>query len=375
MSPSTQLFPEVIDGSTLGARPSSDIYLPIGVEGQSDNAGTVAINVLKFVSRPSEADDWFGPVSSLGMLVKFILGQGAGPVWAIASKKGSTPSLVERQVAWQTLEGRREIRIRLTDNAVQANHVALGTSCDNANLLNNKQFAICGMAAATTKAALLTAAAAMASKRSVLVGPGVYDELGVLNSGVYYAAAVAAAVAQNSDPADDLDTFTLPKLTGMEKDALGNDLFRQIVVAGVVQNDFEDLLQGGVSPAMRGIDGGVAISHLRMTYTTDSTFDALMTRIIMDQQFVLVRDSAIRFNSLRKGNTPDTRQQLASRIDALLKKLVDWIQPVELGDGTTGYGVRVDASADERQQIISYQGAIVRGTQTILVAPNFTIAV
>lgn len=371
----TQLFPEVIDGSTLGASPSSPIFLPIGIEGQSDSAGSIAANVVKLVSRISEAQDYFGPASSLTALISHVLNRGAGPVYAIASKKGSAPSLVERQASWQTLEASREIRIRLTDTGVQANLVALGASCDNANLINNKQFAFGGMPAATTKASLITAAGAISNKRVVLVGPAVYDDGGVLVTGVYAAASAAAAVAINDDPADDLDTFTLPKLSGLEKDANGNDIFRQIVVGGVVQNDFEDLLQGGVSPLMRGLDGGVAISHLRTTYTVDGTFDALMTRIIMDQQFVLVRDTAMRFNSLRKGNTPDTRGQLASRIDALLKRISDWIQPVELGDGTTGYGVVVESADAGRRQVISYQGAIVRGTQTILVAPNFTISV
>jgi hypothetical protein len=182
-------------------------------------------------------------------------------------------------------------------------------------------------------------------------------------------------VAQNADPADDLDTATIPKMTSMEKTAAGYDLLRRIVVSGTAQNDFEDLLQGGVSPIMPGLNGGVAISHLRMTYKTDSSFDALMTRIIVDQIFTLVRDYCEDFNQLRRGNTPTTRAQLASAVDALLKEHSDWIQPVLLPDGTTtGYGVTVTASADQRQQIVNYQGMIVRGVQTILISGNLTIA-
>lgn len=375
MTVSTQLFPEIVDGSTLNARVTSGVFLPIGVEGQSDSAGSVAINVTKLVTRNSEADDFFGPVSSLSTLVKYLLDRGAGPVYAIASKKGSFPSLADRQVSWQALEANTKVRIRLTDTSVQANLVALAVSCDNANLLNNKQFAIAGMPAATSKAALITAAAAVASKRLCLVGPAIYNQLGTLLSGVYTAASIAALVALNSDAADDLDTLTIPLASGMELDASGNDVFRRLVVSGVVVNDFEDLLQAGVSPIMPGINGGVAISHLRTTYTTDTTFDALMTRVIMDQLFVLVRDKALKFNALRKGNTKTNRDQLASSVDALLNTLGDLVQPVEQPDGTDGYGVRVDASVDNRQQIISYQAEIVRGTSTVLVAPSFTIAV
>jgi hypothetical protein len=371
---SLQLFPEVIDGSTLGERVSSSIFLPIGIEGRIDSDGSAVAGQLKLISRESDAVAFFGAVSSLTTAIKYLLRRGSGPVWAIASKKNGAPLLADRQAAWQTLEAKREIRIRLTDSIVQADHVALATSCDNANILNNKQFAVYGMASGTTKSNLISAAQAANSKRSVLVGPAVYDDTGVLISGAYAAMSVAARVAQNNDPSDDLDTVVLPLLTGMEHDANGNDLFRQIVVGGVLQNDFEDMLQDGVSPLMPGLDGGVAISHLRMTYTDDSTFDSLMTRIIMDQLFILVRDYATRSLALRKGNNAASRAQLRSGIDALLRAQKDILTPVDLGDGTTGYGVTVTSSPDERQMIIGYQGEIVRGTQTILVAPSLTIA-
>jgi len=376
---STQLFPEVIDGSTLNERGTQAIYLPIGVEGQKDAGGTSAINVLQKITRPADADTLFGPASSLAAIVKFLLDQGAAPVYAIASKSGSAPTLVERQATWQTLEADRRIRIRLCDSTVDADLAGLAVSCKNANLLNNKQVAFVGKPAATTKATLIATSTAVnadvdGGKRTVVVAPAVYDANGVLRSGIYAAAAVAARVALNNDPADDLDTATLPNLTGMEKDASGNDLFRILVVAGVVVNDFEDLLIGGVSPLMPGLTGGVAISHLRMSYKTDSSFDALMTRLIMDQSFVLVREYAYKFNQLRKGNTEASREQLRSGIDALLGTLGDWIKKVDLGDGTSGYDVQVSASLDERQQIISYRGEIVRGVQTIVVAPSFTIA-
>lgn len=370
---SVQLFPEVIDGSTLGARVTNPVYLPVGLEGRAESDGTGNVAQLYEISRPSEAITIFGAASSLAALCKLLLDRGAVLVYAVASAKGALPTLVQRQAAWATMEAKREIRIRLTDSVVQADHVALGVSCDNANLLNNKQFAIVGMAAATTKANLITAATAIASKRVCLVGPAVYDENGVLLVGNFLAAAIGAMVAQNGDPSDDLDTATIPKLTGMEKDALGNNLFRSIVVAGVVVNDFEDLLQGGVSPVMPGLNGGIAISHLRMTWKADTTFDALMTRIIMDQLFVLIRESAMSFMTLRKGNTPVTRQQLQSRIDALLKANGDIVMPIIQGDGTPGYNVVVDKDTSGRQMIIGYGGEVVRGTQTILVNGNLII--
>ncbi|HKU52526.1 MAG TPA: hypothetical protein VJQ25_08665, partial [Nitrospira sp.] len=180
-------------------------------------------------------------------------------------------------------------------------------------------------------------------------------------------------LALNPDFSDDLDTADLPRLTAIEKDTTGNDLFRILVVAGVVVNDFEDLLQGGVSPLMPGINGGVAISHLRTTFQADSTFDSLMTRVIVDQVFIIVRDYCLNFNQLRRGNTEVTRESLRSAVDALLRENSDLLTPVELGDGTQGYDVQVTSSPDGRQQIVSYRGVVVRGVSTIVVAGNLTI--
>lgn len=374
---SMQLYPEVIDNTVLNQKPQGSIYLPIGIEGAIGAAGTGTAGTTYVISRTSDADTLLDPSTILCKIVKLLLDRGAGPIFVTPSVKAPTAvTLPARQAAWAAQEANPQVRIRLTDSLLAADHAALATSCDNASLLQNKQFGIVGAAKATTKATLLTSATSAASKRLVMVAPGVVDELGITQDGNYTAAGIAAMVAQNANPADDLDTATIPKFTAMEQTASGYDFLRRLVVTGSVVNDFEDLLQGGVSPVMPGIAGGIAISHLRMTYKTDSTFDALMTRIIVDQVFVLVRDYCENFHQLRKGNTPTTRGQLASAVDALLKEHSDWIQPVLLPDGiTTGYGVTVTSSGDQRQQIVSYQGAVVRGVQTILISGNLTIAV
>jgi len=369
------MYPEVRDATTLGPLFSQALFLPIAVEGQADGAGSATAAVPYEISRPSDSDTRFGASSSLGLLVKFLLARGVPVVKAIASKKGSAPSLPERQAAWAVLESDQAVRIRLTDSVVQSDLVALADSCENADLINNKQIGFGGMAAATSAANLITAAAAIASKRFVLVGPAIIDENGVTLSGAFSAAAVAAEVAKNSDISDDLDTFPLPAFTGIEKDANGVPIFRVKVVAGSAVNDFETLLDGGVSPLRQGRNGGAEIAHLRMTYTTDTTMDALMTRLIMDQLFVDVRDYCENNQFLRRGNTEETRNDLKAGVEALLTERSNWVTPITQPDGTPGYGVAVQASADGRQVTISYTGNIVRGIQTILVDARLIIAV
>jgi hypothetical protein len=372
---SLQLFPEVIDGSTLGPSFSQPQFLPIAIEGQADSAGTGVVGSLYTILRPSEADTYFGPASSLATLVKFVLNRGISPVIATISAKGTVPNSTQRNAAWDLLESDVTARIRLTDSTTQADLVALADSCEAAELIQNKQFAVVGMPTGTSKTNYTAAATAIASKRAVLVAPAVVDSDGSVLSGAFAAAAVAVQVSANPDPTDDLDLSEIPNLTSIEKDSAGLDVFRIKVVSGTVTNDFEDLLQGGVSPLMPGRAGGVAISHLRMAYTTDGTFDALMTRVIVDQTFVNVREYCYDFNALRRGNTAENRELLRSGIEALLIEHQSWVRPLTQPDGTAGYNVSVVASPDERQMIVKYQGQVIRGVQTILIDADLFIAV
>lgn len=374
---SAQLFPEVRDKSGLGARRAQSFFLPIGIEGQADAAGSAVVAAVNQINRPSDADTLFGAASSLALMVKFLLGRGISPVFAVASVKSPTPpTLVQRQAAWATLEAHPLVRLRMTDDTAQATHVALAASCDNANLIYNKHIAFGGMPAGTTKAALITAAGAIANKRFVLIGPGVYDIVGTLMSGNYAAAAVAAAVSQNPDITDDLDLMLLVNLAGLELGANGLPIFTKRVASGVAVNDFEDLLQAGVSPVMADPDGsGVRVTHLRTTYVADTTFDALETRLIVDQIFLDVKNYVTNNNFLRRGNTPQTRDDLQAGVQALLAERSAWITPVVEPSGTLGYNVQVSPTTDMRGVTVRYEGTVVRNVQTVDVDASLTIPV
>lgn len=379
---SLMLDPRVLDASNLIPKPTQAIYLPVGVEGQMDNVGTAAIATPYSFTRVDSVNDAFGPASSLTRVIKALLDRGAGPVVGIASAKGSTPILSARQTAWEKLESDETIRLRLTDSEVQADLVALAISAANADLLYNKQIALAGMPAGTSKANLITAATAISGgaitqgSRAVLVGPGVYDSAGTLRGGSFAAAVVAAEVAQNSDPTNDLDLWDLPLLTGIEIDANGMPIFRRKVVAGVAVDDYEDLLQGGVSPLQPSrTPGGVSTTHLRTVYATNGTYDSLYTRIIVDQVFIDVKAYIYASNYLRAVNSEATRARIKSGVEALLNERNQWIKPVAQADGTLGYNVSVTSSLDERQVTVGYEGIVRRGISTVKVAANLTIPI
>src|SRR5262245_262832 len=380
---STLLDPRVIDASVLTPRQTSTIYLQPAVEGQADTAGTVKINVPTLISRLDQAADAFGPHSKLYLILAALLNRGAGPVIRVASVKGATaPTPAPRQARWEKREAGINVRVRLTDSEVQADLVALSASCANASLVDNKQIAFVGMPTGTTKAALLTAATAITSggeipaSRTCLVAPGVYDQAGTLRGGSLSAAVVAAEVAKNGNPSNDLDLWDIPQVLATELDAFGLPIFRRKVVSGVPMNDYEDLLQGGVSPLQPSrVAGGVATTHLRTAYTTNTAYDALYTRIIIDQLFVDVRDYLYNGGFFRQGNTEATRGWIAAGVKALLDERRAWLLPVQQADGTYGYKVNAVPSADMRQVIVGYEGIVVRGISTIKVAGNLSIPV
>ena len=369
------MFPEVRDVSSLTGVLNLDQFMVIGIEGQKDTAGTAVVATSYLVSDPNTADALFGPNSSLGKLVKFILAQGINYVYAVASASNTVPTLVQRQGAWTVLEENVDVRIRLTDSMVQADLAALADSCEWAEGIQNKQFCIVGLTTPSTSANLLAAAAAVSSKRGVVVGPGYYDDNGTLMQGNYVAARIACEVAKNPDIADDLDTLSLAATTGLEKDTNGMPLFRQKAGAGTPTNDFATLLAGGVSPLRQGRDGTAEVVHLRMTYTTDTTYDALMTLLIRDQLFLDIRSAVLApdVKALRRGNTADTRALISQIVDGVLRARQTWVQPKKLPNGQIGYGVTVTASADKRNITISYVGEIVRNLQKIDVNGQLTI--
>jgi hypothetical protein len=368
-------YPEIRDISTLTGVFNLDQYLVIGIEGQKDVGGSQAVAVPVFITSISQSDLAFGATSTLAGLVRYVLAQGINGVWAVASASGSAPTLIQRQTAWAFLEDNPDIRIRLTDSQVQAELVALADSCEFAEAIQNKQMAFVGLATPTTSGALTAAATAISSKRGILVGPGFYDENGILQPGKIAAARIACEVARNPDITDDMDTLALAGTTGIEKDAVSTmPIFRLKANGGAPINDFQVLLTAGVSPLRQGRAGQAEITHLRTTYITDTTYDALQTLLIRDETFVGLRAMLETQKFLRRGNTAQNRALCATLVESWLIAHGDWVEPRVQPNGELGYGVTVTPSPDLRKMIVDYFGTIVRNNQVIEIRGTLTIA-
>jgi hypothetical protein len=366
-------FPQIVDKTTLTGVFQADQFMVVGVEGQKDTVGTATLALPVLVRSPDDANTFFGPASSLGGLCKFLLTRGVTQIVAVASASNAVPILTARQAAWAALEDDPRVRIRLTDSVVQADLVAMADSCENCEQIQHKQFAVFQLAT-SVKATVTAAATAIASKRGVLTAAQVYDTNGVLLTGPYCAAMVAAMIATNQDIADSMNGAEVPATNGIEKEAAsGLPVYRLRTNGGTPLNDFQDLLTVGASPFQQAASGLAALTHLRTTWTTDTTFDALTTLLYKDQVFLDIRDLLLGQKFLRSGNTEKNRGMAGAMVDNYLTQHSDWIAPVNLPDGTVGYGVTVTPSADLKSFTIAYSGQVVRGTNVINIAGSLTI--
>jgi hypothetical protein len=366
-------YPQVVDKSTLTGVFQADQFLGIGVEGAAVAGATATIAVPYVVTSGDQANTLFGATSPLAKLCNLILGRGIGYVTAVASVLTGTPTLVQRQTAWTPLEENDTIRIRLTDSMVQADLVGLARSCEWAEGIQRKQFCCVGLASPSTKATAITAAGAILSKRAVLWSPCVYDTNGVLMTGSSTAALAASVIAQNPDIADSLNNAGINATAGIEKDAATMPLYRLHAGAGTPVNDFQDLLTVGISPLKQDGSGLAAFTHIRTTWTTDTTFDALTTLLIKDEVFIQLRNALVAAGLLRMPNTLSSRAFAAKIVDSWLKAHSDWVAPVALPNGETGYGVTTVPSVDLKSFTVNYKGQVVRGTNVININGTLTI--
>jgi hypothetical protein len=374
----SNLFPEVRDVSTVTGVFNQPTFMVIAIEGRGAAPGTAVVGTVYTCKTPQDADTRFGSTSSLAALVKFALGRGAEFVLATASSMSTAPTLVQRQTAWTALEENPTVRVRLTDSTAQADHVALADSCEWAEGIQNKQWAACGLALPSSSAGLTAAAGAIASKRAILVGPGIYDANGVLLDGSFAAAAWAVERAKNLDLSDDMDLVDIPGMTGIEKGTNGLPLFRLRAGAGVPVNDFETLLAGGVSPLMQSLGGSAAMTHARTTWTTDTTFDSLNTLLVKDQLFLDIRAIVQAQGVLKRPNIPFWQGLVASHVEDYLNGKSQgpdaWISAKLLPNGKIGFGVNIVPSSDGKTMTINYQAVINRGTQKVDVNGVLVIA-
>ena len=172
--------------------------------GGRKTVGLVAVNTkataktVYTITSYEEAVTTFGSAGGQDMaeLIRVILLNGAASVAAVPIAAST-----DYEAGFAVLEGQENVSVVVCDSTTQTDQQDLRDSVDAASAARRERIAVVGGAAGETVTNLISRAAALNSERVVLVAPGGTDEDGDALSGLTAAAAVAGAIAAQSDPA------------------------------------------------------------------------------------------------------------------------------------------------------------------------------
>ena len=321
-----------------------------------------AMTAVQFTAA-ADADELYGSsgdgVTALPELVRAALKNGASSVVAVPAAVGDDSADADAYAeALAVLADQEDVAVVIcdsTDADVQAAVLAHVQDCSDAR---KERIAVLAGEAGETVSALIERAAALNSERIVLTAPAPVDSSGdALADGTLAAAAVAGAIAGESDPALPLGGAELAGLSGLE--------------CTYTDDELDLLIPGGVTP-LESVGGVISVVRGVTTRTTtsgvsDSTWRELSTIRIIDNVIPDIRD-ALRLRFARTKNTAQTRSAIASQVIVLLEDKVDR-QIIESYDSVT-------AEADEDDPtvcVVEFNFAVVHGLNQIHISAHITV--
>ena len=328
--------------------------------GGRKTVGLVAVNTkataktVYTITSYEEAVTTFGSAGGQDMaeLIRVILLNGAAAVAAVPIAAST-----DYEAGFAVLEGQENVSVVVCDSTTQTDQQDLRDSVAAASAARRERIAVVGGAASETVTNLISRAAALNSERVVLVAPGGTDEDGTALSGLTAAAAVAGAIAAQSDPALPLSGAELTGLHGLSQQY--ND------------NDIDLLVRGGVTP-LESVAGVVSPVRGITTRTTtggaaDTTWRELTTILIVDDVIPAVRQ-ALRSKFTRAKNTAQSRSAIRSQVIVELEKKV----AEEIIDS---YGeVTVSPSEDDPAVcLVEFSFAVAHGLNQIYLTVHITV--
>ena len=286
----------------------------------------------------------------MSTLLRLLFLGGASTVEAVAV------SGEDYESAFKTLESLEDVHIVVCDSGELTVQQVLRSSLEAASAARKERIGVVGMNKASSSD-LTGRAKALNSERMVLVGPDVLDANGKTLSGVFAAAAVAAAIAVTRDP-------TIP-LNGSELYGLGG-------VSELYDDNTVDLLvRGGVTP-LEAVGGTVSPIRGITTRTTtgdiqDTTWRELTTILTADDVIPAIRQS-LRARFSRTKNTVQTRGAIRAQVIVELENKLR----AEIIDS---YGDVVVAVSEEDPTVclVEFSFAVAHGLNQIYLTAHITI--
>ena len=258
--------------------------------------------------------------------------------------------------AFGVLQTVENVQIVVCDSGDLAVQQALRSNLESASAARRERIAVVGMSGASATE-LMDRAKALNSERMVLAGPDGLDSAGKPISGVFVAAAVAAAVAVTRDPAIPLNGTPLNGLTGVSVD--------------YTDNEIDALVRGGVTP-LEAVGGEVSPVRGITTRTTtggadDMTWRELTTILIADDVIPTIRQS-LRSRFSQTKNTVQTRGAIRSQtIVELENKLRS-----EIIDSYSDVAVSA-SEEDPTICLVEFSFAVAHGLNQIYLTAHITI--
>ena len=286
----------------------------------------------------------------MSTLLRLLFLGGASTVVAVAVKDA------DYTAAFTALQAAEDVRVVVCDSGELPVHQALRTSVEAASAARRERIAVVGMSDARP-AALTARAKALNSERMVLVGPDGLDSSGKALPGMFAAAAVAAAVAVNRDPAAPLNGTELRGLGGV------SELYGD--------NEIDLLVQGGVTP-LEAVGGVVSPVRGITTRTStggapDITWRELTTILIVDDVIPSIRQS-LRSKFSKTKNTAQTRGAVRAQVIVELESKLR----AEIIDS---YGEVTVSVYDEDPTVclVEFSFAVAHGLNQIYLTAHITI--
>lgn len=286
----------------------------------------------------------------MSTILKLLFQGGASTVAAVKVNSGDYAAAF---AALQTVE---DVRVIVCDSGELTVQQTLRASLDSASSARRERIAVVGMSGASTSK-LAERAKALNSERMVLVGPDGLDSSGRVISGIFAAAAVAAAIAAARDPAVPLNGSQLFGLGGVSE-TYGD-------------NEIDLLVRGGVTP-LEAVGGVVSPVRGITTRTTtggadDTTWRELTTILIVDDVIPSVRQS-LRSRFSQAKNNAQTRGAIRSQtIVELENKLRS-----EIIDGYGDVTVEV-CEEDPTVCLVEFSFSVAHGLNQIYLTAHITI--
>lgn len=340
-----------------GVYSAYDASSVVSGSGAGKQVGLVAVNAKAAANEVKIVTSYDGAVNAFGQgtmaeLVRLALKNGAGAVAAVPIAGGE--GYADGFAALEGLEDITAVICDSTDGDVQK---AMKQSVETASANRRERIAVAAGGAGETVDQLIARAKALNHERVVLVAPGGVNQNGEAADGLGVAAAVAGAIAGESDPAIPLGGAELKGVDGLE--------------ARYGDTEIDTLVRGGVTPVEQAA-GVVSVVRGVTTRTktgeaADATWRELTTIRIVDDVIPTVRD-ALRARFRRAKNTEQSRGAIRSQVVLELEnKLAREI--------ITGYGeVSVEADADNPTVcLVDFSFTVAHGLNQIWLSAHITV--